>query len=84
MKASLEKMIEQLDVKKIFYFQVGDAQLLNPPLSELHPMWARNQKPRMTWARNARLFPFEEDKGAIYLSWMSWTSLLLSLDMTVG
>jgi 4-hydroxyphenylpyruvate dioxygenase len=94
MKASLEKMIEQLDVKKIFYFQVGDAQLLNPPLSELHPMWARNQKPRMTWARNARLFPFEEDKGAylpimdvmdaviVKLGYDSWVSMeIFNIDL---
>ena len=46
MKASLDKMVEQLDVKKIFYFQVGDARLLSPPLSEFHPMWVKNQKPK--------------------------------------
>jgi 4-hydroxyphenylpyruvate dioxygenase len=57
-------------------------------------MWVRNQKPRMTWARNARLFPFEEDKGAylpimdvmdvaiIKLGYDSWVSMeIFNIDL---
>ena len=56
---SMAKMVEELDVNKIFYVQFGDAEILDPPLSESNPLFVQGQPPRMTWSRNARLFPFE-------------------------
>jgi 4-hydroxyphenylpyruvate dioxygenase len=56
-------MVDQVDVSKVFYVQAGDAQKLDPPLSESHPFYAVDQPARMSWSRNARLFPYEEDKG---------------------
>lgn len=61
---SLHHMAEELDVTKIFYVQSGDAQKLEPPLSARHPWYDPTQQPRMTWSRNARLFAYEEDRGA--------------------
>lgn len=60
---SLAKMVAELDVNRIFYVQVGDAEFLDVPLSESHPLFVQGQPPRMTWSRNARLFAFEESKG---------------------
>jgi 4-hydroxyphenylpyruvate dioxygenase len=62
--ASLHRMTDELDIRKVFYIQVGDAQKLDPPLRPGHDMYVADQPARMTWSRNARLFPFETDKGA--------------------
>lgn len=62
--ATLAKMARELDVDKIFYIQVGDAEMLDSPLTPGNPVYVPGQPERMTWSRNARLFPFETDKGA--------------------
>ncbi|KAB5572656.1 xylose isomerase-like protein [Coniochaeta sp. 2T2.1] len=62
--ASLHKMKEDLDIGKVFYIQVGDAQKLISPLKPGNDMYVADQPERMTWSRNARLFPFETDRGA--------------------
>ncbi|KAI8659993.1 hypothetical protein NCS56_01217900 [Fusarium sp. Ph1] len=61
---SLSRMVNELHADKIFYIQSGDAQKLEPPLSEQHPWHDPGQRPRMTWSRNGRLFAYEEDEGA--------------------
>ena len=63
LNASLCRMAEELDVHRIFYIQVGDAQKLSPPLDSDHPFYDIQQPKRMSWSRNARLFTFEHDKG---------------------
>ncbi|KIW14467.1 hypothetical protein PV08_07251 [Exophiala spinifera] len=60
---SLEEMVRSLDVDKIFYVQPGDAERLDRPLVPGHTLYTEDQKPRMTWSRNARLFAFEQDRG---------------------
>lgn len=60
---SLAEMERELDVKKIFYVQPGDAERLEAPLVEGHPFYDKTQKPRMSWSRNARLFAYEEEYG---------------------
>lgn len=61
LRLSLEKMVKVMDVKKVFYIQLADAEFMDPPISERHP-WVSdaNHPTRMTWSRNGRLFPFEE------------------------
>jgi 4-hydroxyphenylpyruvate dioxygenase len=61
---SLQKMTDELDISKVFYIQVGDAEKLLSPLTPGHDLYVADQPERMTWSRNARLFPFETDKGA--------------------
>ena len=61
---SLEKMVTKLDMDKIFYIQVGDAERLSPPITPHHGFYDPKQHKRMSWSRNARLFAFEHDKGA--------------------
>jgi 4-hydroxyphenylpyruvate dioxygenase len=60
MKASLEELVKRVDVKKIFYIQVVDAEKMRDPLVEGHAFYAADQPARMSWSRNARLFAFEE------------------------
>ncbi|OQV00413.1 hypothetical protein CLAIMM_05908 [Cladophialophora immunda] len=60
---SLEEMVRDLDVGKIFYVQPGDAERLDRPLVPGHPLYTADQKPRMTWSRNARLFAYEQHLG---------------------
>lgn len=60
MQASLAKL-RTIDVNKIFYVEVVDAERLSTPLIEGHPWYEPNQKARMSWSRNARLFPFERN-----------------------
>jgi 4-hydroxyphenylpyruvate dioxygenase len=63
--ATLTRMARELDVDKIFYIQAGDAEKLDSPLRPgENPLYVPGQPERMTWSRNARLFPFETDQGA--------------------
>lgn len=62
-RESLRKMVQTIDVQKVFYVQVVDAERLSSPLDESHPFHLDGQKPRMSWSRNCRLFMFEEDRA---------------------
>jgi 4-hydroxyphenylpyruvate dioxygenase len=60
LKESLEEMVKRVDVKKVFYIQVVDAEKMRNPLVEGHAFYVEGQPARMSWSRNARLFAFEE------------------------
>lgn len=60
MKKSIEKLRTELDPRKIFYVEVVDAERIAEPLRPGHEWYVEDQKPRMSWSRNARLFPFEK------------------------
>ncbi|PMD29197.1 xylose isomerase-like protein [Hyaloscypha variabilis F] len=60
---SMKQLVEEVDVRKVFYVQVGDAERLEQPLLPGHPFHVEGQLPRMSWSRNARLFAFEEGRG---------------------
>ncbi|KAL3420084.1 4-hydroxyphenylpyruvate [Phlyctema vagabunda] len=62
-RASMQKLVRTVDVKKVFYVQIVDAERLREPLTTSHPFHVDGQKPRMSWSRNCRLFMCEEDKG---------------------
>ncbi|MCJ1361644.1 hypothetical protein MMC16_000744 [Acarospora aff. strigata] len=64
LQASIAAMIKTVDVNKIFYVQVVDAERMQTPLGESHPFHVDGQPSRMSWSRNARLFAFEEARGA--------------------
>jgi 4-hydroxyphenylpyruvate dioxygenase len=61
---SIEKMVREVDIDKIFYVQVVDAERMSSPLIKGHPFYVDGQPPRMSWSRNARTFAYEEDRGA--------------------
>ncbi|KAJ6078848.1 hypothetical protein N7467_008601 [Penicillium canescens] len=64
LKASLERMVAEVDVSKVFYVQVVDAERLESPLVVGHPYYVEGQPARMNWSRNARCYIYEEDRGA--------------------
>ena len=64
LRASIAAMVKTVDVNKVFYVQVVDAERMQAPLVEGHPFYVKEQPSRMSWSRNARLFAFEEDRGA--------------------
>ena len=60
MKKSLEELVKRVDVKKVFYIQVVDAEKMRNLLVEGHAFYVKEQPARMSWSRNARLFAGEE------------------------
>ncbi|KAI1748890.1 xylose isomerase-like protein [Xylaria castorea] len=58
------RLVATVDVKKVFYVQVVDAERLAAPLVEGHQFYHPEQTPRMSWSRNCRLFYGERDRGA--------------------
>ncbi|KAI9703427.1 MAG: hypothetical protein M1820_005899 [Bogoriella megaspora] len=64
MALSVQHLIAEIDVSKVFYIQVVDAEKLDEPLVEGHHFYHPDQPPRMSWSRNCRLFYGEENLGA--------------------
>ena len=64
LKASLARLVQSVDVNKVFYVQVIDGEKMQQPLVKGHPFHVDGHPSRMDWSRNARLFPLEEDRGA--------------------
>ena len=64
MRASLQRLVQTVDVKKVVYVQVVDAEFLPERLVKGHPYFRPDQHPRMSWSRNCRLFYGEKDRGA--------------------
>ncbi|TVY30340.1 3-dehydroshikimate dehydratase [Lachnellula hyalina] len=64
----LRELVREIDVEKLFYVQIVDAERLSQPLNEQHPFHVDGQPPRMSWSRNERLFICEErDLGEIIM-----------------
>ncbi|KAL2018749.1 hypothetical protein VTK56DRAFT_455 [Thermocarpiscus australiensis] len=64
LRKSIARMVEQVDISKVFYVQVVDAERLTKPLVPGHPFYKPEQPARMSWSRNCRLFYGETDCGA--------------------
>ncbi|CAK7227616.1 hypothetical protein SEUCBS140593_006635 [Sporothrix eucalyptigena] len=64
LKASLDHLVREVDVRKVFYIQVVDAERMRAPLVVGHPFHVDGNPPRMSWSRNARTFMYENDRGA--------------------
>ncbi|USW55132.1 Putative xylose isomerase-like, TIM barrel domain, xylose isomerase-like superfamily [Septoria linicola] len=79
MAASLQRMVEIVDVKKIAYIQVVDAERLAEPLLEGHEFYNPEQCARMSWSRNCRLFYGEEERGAYLPIYEILKTLLVDL-----
>lgn len=62
--ASIARMVAELDVSKIVYVQVVDAERLAAPLVAGHELYDPTQPARMSWSRSCRLFYGEESLGA--------------------
>lgn len=61
MEASIDRLVKTVDVGKIVFVQVVDAEYLAEPLVEGHPFYDPSQRTRMSWSRNCRLFYGEQD-----------------------
>ncbi|KAI1638201.1 xylose isomerase-like protein [Biscogniauxia mediterranea] len=64
LRKSLERLVRDVDVRKVFFLQVVDAEKMDAPLVKGHPFHVAGQPPRMNWSRNARTFMYEQDRGA--------------------
>ncbi|KAI1367708.1 xylose isomerase-like protein [Xylaria arbuscula] len=64
LEASIQALVRDVDVNKVFYIQVVDAERMSVPLVAGHPFHVDGQPPRMSWSRNARAFAYETDRGA--------------------
>lgn len=63
-KDSIQRLLTTVDVSKIIYVQVVDAERLAEPLCATHPYYNAEQPSRMSWSRNCRLFYGEYSRGA--------------------
>ncbi|KAJ5113115.1 hypothetical protein N7456_001649 [Penicillium angulare] len=64
LKQSIDRLAKEVDVAKVFYIQVVDAERMESPLVPGHPFHVDGQPARMNWSRNARTFMYEEDRDA--------------------
>ncbi|KAJ5666683.1 hypothetical protein N7462_011092 [Penicillium macrosclerotiorum] len=64
LKQSIERLVNEVDVSKVFYIQVVDAEKMESPLVAGHPFHVDGQPARMSWSRNARTFMYEDERGA--------------------
>lgn len=61
---SLQRLVQNVDVSKVFLVQMGDGARLTEPLVPGHFLYNESQPARMSWSRHARLFYGEEHLGA--------------------
>ncbi|GKT46241.1 3-dehydroshikimate dehydratase [Colletotrichum spaethianum] len=64
LKESLERLVRDVDLAKVFYIQVIDAERMESPLIKGHAFHIEGNPSRMNWSRNARTFIYETDRGA--------------------
>jgi len=63
LEEDLQELKRTVPLDKVYYVQLADAEKLSPPMGPGHPWYDPKMQPTMSWSRNARLFPFEEDRG---------------------
>lgn len=63
LRVSLKNLVAEVDISKVFYLQVVDAERMETPLVAGHPFHV-DQPSRMNWSRNARTYMYEDDRGA--------------------
>lgn len=74
LEASLAELVRTIPASKIFFVQLADAEKLDKPFvhvgtrvadkSKISEYHVEGQQPHMSWSRNCRLFPYEEERGA--------------------
>lgn len=64
LEEALRAFVKDCPVDKIFYVQLSDGELLDPPYSENHPWYDPNLEVGHVWSNEARPFPLETDYGA--------------------
>ncbi|KAJ1323783.1 TIM barrel protein [Microdochium nivale] len=61
---SIARLVSTVDVRKIIYIQIVDAQRLAAPLVKGHELYDAEMPSRLSWSRACRLFYGETDRGA--------------------
>ncbi|KAH8897235.1 xylose isomerase-like protein [Thozetella sp. PMI_491] len=64
LEVSMERLAKEVDLSKVFYIQVVNAERMDKPLVAGHPFHVEGNPARMNWSRNARTYMYEEDRGA--------------------
>jgi sugar phosphate isomerase/epimerase len=64
LKESLEALVEELPLEKLFYLQLSDGERLDPTYSETHPWYDSTLEPAHVWSNEARPFPLETEYGS--------------------
>lgn len=66
LRKSLDRFVETCPLDKIFYVQFSDGEKFVPPLGPGHRFYQEDFSSSLTWSRNMRPFPLEEDLGAYF------------------
>jgi sugar phosphate isomerase/epimerase len=68
LEISLAELVkkEEWPVEKLFYVQLSDGELYDPPLAPGNRFYDPSMNPRLTWSRNTRPFPGETEFGACF------------------
>lgn len=61
---SLNSLVHELPLEKLFYLQLSDGERMDPPYSQNHPWYDANLEPGHVWSNEARPFPLETQYGA--------------------
>lgn len=61
---SLDEFVTACPIEKIFYVQFSDGERYSPPLAPGHRFYDPTFPSALTWSRNTRPFPLEEELGA--------------------
>lgn len=64
LKRSMKALVKELPLEKLFYLQLSDGELLDPPYSETHPWYDATLEPAHVWSNEARPFPLETEYGS--------------------
>lgn len=64
LSTSLNSLIRDCPVEKIFYLQLSDGERLDPPYSTSHPWYNPDLEAGHVWSNEARPFPLEVEYGA--------------------
>jgi 4-hydroxyphenylpyruvate dioxygenase len=60
----LRRLVDDVDLSKLFYIQVVDMERMDMPPVKSHPYHVEGNPARTNWSRNARACMYETDKGA--------------------
>ncbi|KAJ5100173.1 4-hydroxyphenylpyruvate dioxygenase [Penicillium angulare] len=66
LRESLDRFVEICPLDKIFYVQLSDGERFVPPLGPGHRFYQEGFPPSLSWSRNMRPLPLEEDLGAYF------------------
>lgn len=60
---SLEKLVRELPLGKLFYVQPSGGERFSPVYSSRHPWYLEDEAKEFTWSKHARPFPLEMELG---------------------